>query len=233
MEKSIYDKELGAITLRTSARAKRYSLKVSKNTIVATMPVWGDEKILLDFINNSRRRLLDALAKLVARRILLSDTSEIQTNTFKLHIFRADGDKVRMNLQNGILHIACPHNTDFNNEAVQQLLQDLLKKALLHEAKRVLPERLKTLAERHGFSYTHLRIGNAKKRWGSCSIKRNINLSLSLMLLPDRLIDYVILHELCHTVEMNHGERFWKRLDAVTSNQARALSRELRSYEIL
>jgi predicted metal-dependent hydrolase len=64
------------------------------------------------------------------------------------------------------------------------------------------------LPARHSFHYTGVTVRNTQSRWGSCSAQKHINLSLSLMLLPEHLIDYVLLHELCHTVEMNHGERF-------------------------
>ena len=74
------------------------------------------------------------------------------------------------------------------------------------------------LADTHGFQYTSLKINSARRRWGSCSAKKQINLSLYLMLLPEELIDFVIVHELCHTREMNHGERFKKLMHDIFPN---------------
>jgi len=97
------------------------------------------------------------------------------------------------------------------------------------KAKQFLPQITDSLAKQHKFEYQTVTIRNSKTRWGSCSTKKNISLSLYLMTLPEHLIHYVILHELCHTVEMNHGQRFWNLLDRVTDGRAMALRKELKA----
>ncbi len=101
---------------------------------------------------------------------------------------------------------------------------------LRKKAKAYLPEKLHNLSVLHGFSYNSVKITKSRTRWGSCSSKTTINLSLFLMLLPEHLIDYVLLHELCHTVHMNHGPEFWLLLDRVTDNQAHKLRKELKNH---
>ena len=215
MEKNIQDKDLGVITLRTTPRATRYTLKISKGKITATMPPGGDEKRMIAFIMENKARLVKALQKHPARP-LLDERSELQATTFRLHIFRTERSNFYMRLEDGVLHIACPNETRFEEEEVQSLLKSMLEKALRHEAKRLLPERITLLARQHGFMLTGVKINNSKTHWGSCTMKKSINLSQSLMLLPWHLVDYVLLHELCHTIEMNHSERFWKLMDKVT-----------------
>ena len=97
--------------------------------------------------------------------------------------------------------------------------------------KELLPTRIAELAQIHGFKYAKVSIRNSKTRWGSCSFNNNINLSLHLMMLPNHLIDYVILHELAHTKEKNHGIHFWKLLDEVSAN-AKGLDKEVKQYRI-
>ena len=80
------------------------------------------------------------------------------------------------------------------------------------EAEQTLPPRLDFLAKTDGFEYGQVRIRQLKSRWGSCSEKGNITLSLFLVQLPEDLIDYVILHELTHTKFMHHGPDFWQEL---------------------
>jgi len=96
-------------------------------------------------------------------------------------------------------------------------------------AYRKLRARLDALAACHDFSYKRLCIRYQKTRWGSCSATNNISLNARLVLLPDQLIDYVLLHELLHTRIKNHGQGFWDELDRLTGD-AKGLARSLRSY---
>ncbi len=103
--------------------------------------------------------------------------------------------------------------------------------ALRAQAKAELPPRLAELAALHGFQYNKVFIKNNVSNWGSCSVRGNINLNLRLVTLPQELQDYVMLHELCHLREMNHGPRFHALLESVCPGH-RALAKELRSYRI-
>lgn len=82
-------------------------------------------------------------------------------------------------------------------------------------AKETFPKRVKELAIQYGFKYADVSIRKMKSRWGSCSLKGNIHLSSYLAALPTACIDYVILHELCHTRHMNHGPLFWREVEKV------------------
>lgn len=104
--------------------------------------------------------------------------------------------------------------------------------ALRAEAKRRLPEIVARLAHRHGFKYGTVRVKVLKSKWGSCTARGDLNLSLFLVRLPDYLIEYVVLHELCHTVHMNHSALFHSLLDGVTEGRHRALNRELREHRL-
>lgn len=228
MNKQYIDNELGPVTIRRSEKAARYILRVKDGAVVGTIPRGGSEKKLLEFLEKSRDFLRRQLAERPKRQ--LDESTVLQTATFTLHIFRSPRANFYLSLKQGVLHIACPQETDFTSSSVQTTLNELLEKALRHEAKRVLPERLQALAARHGFACNEVKIQSSRTRWGSCSARRVINLSFYLMLLPDRLIDYVLLHELCHTVEMNHGEKFWAWMDRVTDGRAKALREELKGF---
>jgi len=101
---------------------------------------------------------------------------------------------------------------------------------LRQKAEIFLPRELELLSKAYGLTYRKLKIRKSKTRWGSCSSKQSINLSFYLVLLPQHLIEYVLLHELCHTVEMNHSPAFWSLLDRYTGGRSRQLKRELSNY---
>ncbi len=80
---------------------------------------------------------------------------------------------------------------------------------LKEHARAMVARRLDKYAEFYGFKYGSVAIRNQKTRWGSCSSKGNLNFNYKILLLPQRHADYIIVHELCHLKEFNHGKRFW------------------------
>ena len=129
------------------------------------------------------------------------------------------------------MQIICPPHADFSNKELQAWLRKVIEEALRRNAKIILPPRLYELSLQHNLSYKSVKINSSSGRWGSCSARKAINLSYFLVLLPQHLIDYVLLHELCHTREMNHGDRFWSLLDSLTDGKALALREELKNYK--
>ena len=161
-------------------------------------------------------------------------TSHFQIMTDLLTLRFEEGGRPGFFLRSkpGDVTIVYPPHTRFNTPQMQEWLQKAVLECLRKQARHILPARLTALAIRNGFTYNRVTIKNARTRWGSCSSRGNINLSLYLMLLPPHLIDYVLLHELCHTREMNHGPRFWTLLNSLTGGKALALRSELRNEAI-
>ena len=165
-------------------------------------------------------------------------------------VFRKNSKAKRyiIRLQNGKVKVTIPlygsfsRAKDFLIESKQKILSKIQKQdvcpqpeidetALRRKAQSFLPDQLAKLAELHDFVYKGVKIRKSRSRWGSCSSKKIINLSLFIMLLPEHLIEYVLLHELCHTVQMNHSPAFWELMDKCTQNKAKKLRREIRGYK--
>ncbi len=125
-------------------------------------------------------------------------------------------------------------NYPFTNEPdsleVQMVAQEACIRALRAQAEQLLPGRLAALAKANNFAYASVRIKRLKSRWGSCDQHAHIVLNLFLMQLPWQLIDYVLLHELTHTVVLRHGPDFWQSLEAVLPDVA-GLRKSIRDYQ--
>jgi predicted metal-dependent hydrolase len=96
------------------------------------------------------------------------------------------------------------------HHASDQAAIGLLRGWIRTEAKKLLPPRAETLANRFGFKYQRIRVASQKSRWGSCSSKGTISLNDQLLFMPPDTVDYLIIHELCHTRHMNHSTAFWR-----------------------
>ena len=88
-------------------------------------------------------------------------------------------------------------------------------RALADRAVTVIPERVAHYASIVGVTYGNITIRNQHTRWGSCSSKGNLNFNCLLMLAPGEVMDYVVVHELCHRKEMNHSPKFWAEVERI------------------
>lgn len=99
-------------------------------------------------------------------------------------------------------------------DELQKAAHQAAQRALKTEAEQLLPQRLASLAKQQGFSYKDAGVRHLKTRWGSCNSKHEITLNYYLMQLPWELIDYVLIHELAHTKQLNHSKAFWQVVEA-------------------
>lgn len=83
------------------------------------------------------------------------------------------------------------------------------------EAKNYLSKRTEFLAKKNNFKYNRLFVRDSQNKWGNCSKENNISLNWRLIKAPPQVIDYVILHELCHSVILKHTQAFWLKLSTV------------------
>ena len=89
------------------------------------------------------------------------------------------------------------------------------------EAYQKIKERLDWYSTLFGFKYNKFKITDARKRWGSCSVKGNLHFSWRLIMAPLKIIDYVVIHELVHLREKNHSKKFWSKVKVLLSDYER------------
>lgn len=101
------------------------------------------------------------------------------------------------------------------DEIKENQLTEAELKEFKAKAKRIIPERVAVFSKIIGVNYGRISIRSQKTRWGSCSGKGDLNFNCLLMLAPPEVIDYVVVHELCHRKEMNHSKAFWREVEKV------------------
>lgn len=231
------DPILGYIHISPNPRARRVIFHILSNGIKVTTPVGMPETETFRLLEKNRESLISKQEEMKKRSRDRNPlwTKEVIDLDFRLktsmgYVSLKSGTRKDFHIQHAENEtcIICPPDTDFSDEHIQEFLRKAIEQILRKQARQLFPARLKTLSELHGLSFKQLRINNSKGRWGSCSSKKHINLSCYLLLLPPHLIDFVMLHELSHTVEMNHGPAFHALLDKLTNHQESELNRELK-----
>ncbi len=101
------------------------------------------------------------------------------------------------------------------DRAVLPALTEEERRALIGRAMEVIPARVAYFAPLVGVSYGRITLRNQKTVWGSCSSKGNLNFNYMLAAFPGEVLDYVVVHELCHRKEMNHSEKFWAEVERI------------------
>jgi predicted metal-dependent hydrolase len=206
---------LPAYTVKISARARRISLRVSRATgLVVTVPQGYDTRRLpgvltekLEWIQSALERVSKEPApveKTVPRNLQLRAIGQ----TWQIHLVATTGSRVTLKEKGfGNLEI---RGQVTDSSAVTRAIKAWLKRV----AQSTLPEWLERISQQTGLRYNALSIRDQRTRWGSCSAAGNISLNMKLLLLPPELVEYVLVHELCHTRVMSHSRKFWQLVES-------------------
>ena len=160
-----------------------------------------------------------------------SESTDFRTCERALRLHTHDNNSIKTVITKDFIHVYYPVYADISDTRIQQAIRNAVIQAWRLEAIKLLPSMVTGIAEKHNFRYGKITVRNNRTRWGSCSKANNISLNLHLVRLPHHLCEYVILHELVHTVHKNHGKQFWELLQQLTG-RARVLDRELSKYRI-
>lgn len=207
---TIHDEEFGDITVRRSVKSRSVRISVAPNGMLrATMPPYAPLFTLKRLVKSSRSELRKMLEH-QSPSYKFENGMEIG-KSHRLVVGKSIRTSIRRTGQSIVVALAPGDSIEDPN--VERKIRDAITTALRVEAKNYLPRRLAYLAEKYGYQYEKVRFSHAGSRWGSCSSGGTISLNIALMKLPHALIDYVIIHELCHTKQLNHSPRFWRLVE--------------------
>ncbi|MCD4791615.1 MAG: M48 family metallopeptidase [Bacteroidales bacterium] len=233
MSKEIFIQGVGNVVITKKRGLRRMTLSVRPFCPVRlTIPYSLSYSSATSFINEKKEWIIRSKEKISNtenKRTVFNIDSEFKTKERHLKFEISKNYKNQIQITKSNIIVSYTDKNKIASEDMQDFIRHGITEALRIEAKNYLPERTSILAKNHGFKFNKIRVRNAKTRWGSCSGLNNISLNIQLMRLPDYLIDYVILHELCHTVEKNHGKNFWFLLDKISGN-AKGLDKELKGF---
>ena len=224
----ISDKDFGKIHFVVRRSARNITMRVKEDGLHVTTPPYRSITALLEAIAPFRERLRNVCSEVKPKPFDLNFS--IEAECFRLKLETSPLKNFTVSMRDETVVIACPAHADFTTDRVQTLVKNAVMRAMRKKAEEYLPPLVQYWSSLIDLPYNKVTISKARSRWGSCSSKRDISLSFYLMLLPAHLMDYVILHELAHTREMNHGPKFWELLNQLTDGKALALRKELRMH---
>lgn len=225
--------EVGDIVLEKKPRQKTIRLRIHpERGVFVSTPIFVKEKEAIAFAKKHKDWIKSKKSIINEKKSqqLFTETSEFKTRMFTLK-FETIHDKIGAcsKTDSSQIIITVGRDINFEDSDFQKFIEKVILRALQIEATQYLPQRVSYWASKFGFNYKSLDIGKAGKAWGSCKTDNSLRLSCRLMLLPDELIDFIIIHELCHTKHKNHGYEFKKLLDLCTKGRMYELNKKLKN----
>lgn len=234
-DRLIYIDGVGEILFKHSSRARHLGISVRPFLGArVSIPIGMSYNSAVRLVTEKKEWIIHHLKKMrefEKQQTIFNEYSGYCTKHHKLELRKSNRKNISVRLSKGKINVTYPAELNTNTKEIQSAIRTGIERALKIEAKQYLPDKVKVLSAKFGLEYTKLTLKNIKSRWGSCSRNNNINLSIHLMRLPEHLIDYVILHELVHTIHHNHSARFWSKLDEI-KNGVKNLDKELKKYRI-
>lgn len=208
MSKKIFSiPDIGDVHVYKRKGTKRVSLKLIAGSIKVIQPYWLPYQTGISFVKQHKEWLSEQQNSLNYSAI------ESGQQIGKYHTIYFIPNRVnRTYVKDGAINVYYAGNNRYDSHQIQINAKKAIKRALILEAKKLIPDRLELLSRNFDYEYTGLVIKPLKTRWGSCSSNQEIKINCYLMMMPWEVIDYVLLHELTHTEYLHHGKDFWDAL---------------------
>ncbi|KXK55439.1 MAG: hypothetical protein UZ07_CHB004002063 [Chlorobi bacterium OLB7] len=204
-------------TVRRNARARNMRITISPHSgVVVTLPLRLKRYINPeDFLREKQEWVLHHLqhVKPISPAAQLRDGSIIyyRGGPLRLRVHRGIGKNPHIFIEEGQLHLYLPADHD-------QTIRETLRQWLRADAADALTNDVRREAERMGLRYGRVTIRDQKTKWGSCSKKGNLSFNWRLILFPEQVRRYIVIHELCHLRQFDHSPKFWALVERFDPN---------------
>ena len=225
----IMQTQLPPYTIRLSKRAKHISLRIYSGSVLEVIIPERRKQVDIDAFLNKNRDWIDKQAQRFT--FLLPEVAD-KTALIEKIALPAVNQVIEIAYRPIDSAISISHKIEKNKIIFYGAITDfsvcvpVILSYIKKQAKRYLADFLDELTRTTGLSYQKLSIRSQKTVWGSCTAQKNIQLNYKILFLPTSLARYILIHELCHTVHLNHSRAFWKLVSMHVSDyreQVRAL----------
>lgn len=229
----------GNVEVVENARRTHIGAKINPDgTVIVAAPLNTDQKHILRFLDTSVEQIMAVREQVLAKNggrgaITFTPETEFHTRSHSL-VFKqvAPGRPCGSQVTADAINVYYDDPEVFKQAQYQAFIHKSIDLALKMEAEAYLPQRTAELAKANGLSFHHVDLRNTKRQWGSCNTSGRICLNIQVMRLPDHLIDLVILHELTHTLHMDHSPAFYADLNRFLGGKHDQLHAELKTHGI-
>lgn len=233
-EKKIDLKDVGTVRLVKHKKTRRIKISVKPGEVKVTIPVSLSFRAGEEFAVSKREWIKKVQRKIPSNNLIVQNslTGELfksRKYLYKLEPSDIDFLKIRYIESRDTILFQYPQKLNIESPELQKALKYGIDEMLRIEAKEYLPGRVHDIGTKMKFRYKKVFIKNNKTNWGSCSTLGNINLNLHLVRLPDKLIDFIIVHELLHTKIPNHGPQFKETMNRIFPDSVQ-LNKQLKKY---
>lgn len=215
-EKIVKYEDIGQVLYRKNGRARNISIRISRNgEVKVTVPRLCTFQTAESFVLKKHHWIKKKIISLERRneqKLAWEDGTMLTMHLGRIYIESGGSENIEVMQSGSDYQVFLPSGFRKENEEDQLSLHRSIGALGLQEAKAHLPGILEAIAEKYHLNYTKVGIRRMKSRWGSCSPQNNISLNSALIFLSYDLIEYVLLHELVHTIHKNHGKGFWDML---------------------
>lgn len=190
-------------------RSKNLRLSINKDLVVrVTMPYYAPYLAARVFVKRNMDWIETEFDLLLLRKshyYYLGKDIRVRKKIF------IDNKNLKHYINKNVLYFNSKYFSSFTET-------DLYNNWLREEAQNYIPKRVRELSNKYNFQFNSIYIKDMRSRWGSCSSKKNLSFNLKLMYFNYDVIDYVIIHELCHLKQMDHSKKFWKLVEGIIPN---------------
>lgn len=208
--------------IRSAKRKRTITFEVHGDVLVIRCPVRTTDEEIRSLVDKKRSWIEQALEKMQSvldSELHSNGAQPILYQGEQLEVIRKHIDVAGIRVQqSGLGELSVSSHVTLTDDEVHALVTSWLKRQANHQ----IPIRVANYAERLGYRYNRVQVKEQKRRWGSCSSQRNLNFNWRLIQAPTWVLDYVIVHELCHLREMNHSDRFWSLVKQAYPNYEEA-----------